>query len=213
MDHFRLLVVYIPLAALPIGLALSRLNAIAALQRFRRTTLQSAAIITLAALLPVACLASYPWQRFSNTLRPAPLLGYEVLAPMLKPALKPSDILCPEALGYFSYVLLDQYVHDMCGLTDRHIATYGKERSVFGRYDFSYTANVVRPHLYLIHDPGKMDRLQKAYAGDFRRDYTCFRWQREHSAPIWIIMRRGVQDRLIGAIGNVVQEIEWDNPG
>lgn len=71
------------------------------------------------------------WEDTAKRLSQAPLL--------------PSDVVSSEGIGYISYILIDTYIHDPLGLTERHIARNGVGSSPFGKKDIKYTVLKIKP--------------------------------------------------------------------
>jgi len=80
--------------------------------------------------------------------RPGPM--YTQIADAIRPVLLPDDRLATEGLGQFGYALPDHYIHDFFGLTDEHIAHHGINRDVYGRFDYGYTINTIRPAIIVL---------------------------------------------------------------
>lgn len=86
--------------------------------------------------------------RFTTTSRDDP---YGIFAARVGPLLKPGDVVAPERLGLFSYMVPNAYSHDYMGLTDRYVARHGVWVRYMGRNDYRYTAETVRPAVYVWH--------------------------------------------------------------
>ena len=88
---------------------------------------------------------------FRLHINPGPDTFDGSVSPRLRDGLEPGDILSAEAIGYISYRFPRNYVHDPAGLTDRHIARYGRPSHRFGKCDPAYTLGVVRPAVAVWH--------------------------------------------------------------
>ncbi|MUH52588.1 MAG: hypothetical protein F2789_15425, partial [Actinobacteria bacterium] len=150
MSHFRLLTPYVPLLASSSGIVA------ATLWRSRTTLRPAVQRITTAAL--VAALTGLCATALAHNHWASPTLAIKLpyqenrdLAVALRDHLVPGDIVTVEALGYFSYYAPDAYVHDFLGLADRHIAESGKLSPPWGRLDYRYTIDEVKPTVILLH--------------------------------------------------------------
>lgn len=89
--------------------------------------------------LPLVDIYSTPgfsfWDETAERLSRAPLTS--------------ADVVSSEGIGYISYVLMDTYIHDPLGLTERHIARDGVNASPFGKKDIKYTVLKVRPSVMI----------------------------------------------------------------
>lgn len=89
----------------------------------------------------------------------------------ISPILVPTDVVSAEAIGFISYQLINFYVHDPFGLTDKHIANYGQTAAPYGKMDIGYTVWTVRPSVMIWHwaghlralDPDAIDRAYRTY--------------------------------------------------
>jgi hypothetical protein len=84
--------------------------------------------------------------------------------------LHPGEKVTSESLGLLAFELPDVYVHDLLGLTDEWLAHHGNFRNIFGRRDYAYTANQVRPLVYVMHSG--FDHLQPLRAKTIGRDFN-----------------------------------------
>jgi arabinofuranosyltransferase len=105
------------------------------------------------------------WDETAERLSQAPLV--------------PADVVSSEGIGYISYVLMDTYIHDPLGLTEKHIAREGVNGSPFGKKDIKYTVLRVKPSVmiwqYVRHlrsvDRATLDDEYLTYCHDF-----CNNW-------------------------------------
>jgi len=88
---------------------------------------------------------------FSLSIDPGPDTFDGTLAERLRPYLEPNDVLSAEALGYISYHLPENYVHDPIGLANKYLARHGTPSVTFGKYDPTYTVGVIRPSILVWH--------------------------------------------------------------
>jgi hypothetical protein len=79
----------------------------------------------------------------------------------LSTVLEDSDTISAEGLGYISYYLLRNRFHDPAGLTDPHLARYGKPAFTFGKVDEAYTVGTVRPSVMVWHYAGHLKGLEQ----------------------------------------------------
>ena len=80
-----------------------------------------------------------------------------------------------EALGSFSYYAPDVYVHDFLGLADRHIAASGSLNSPWGKVDYRYTIDDVRPTVILLHSGyGHFRQMKASSSRDLSAAYRLF---------------------------------------
>ena len=76
--------------------------------------------------------------------------------------------------GTFGYANPNVYVHDMMGLTDRHVTLHGTVyyRSI-GKTDLAYTYDAVRPNLILVHSGyNLLSRMVRASDGEYNDTYS-----------------------------------------
>lgn len=102
---------------------------------------------------------------------------YIRLAQALQPVLGPDEVVSPEALGLFSYLLMPIHIHDFMGLTDRHVAVYGKDYDpTMGKSDLRYTVETIAPTLIIFHSGMEFPRkMQSRTAGEFTKRYVIDR--------------------------------------
>lgn len=111
-------------------------------------------------------------------------------AQRVAPVLSPSDKVSAEAIGYISYQLIDNYVHDPLGLTDSYLARYGRTEVSYGKSDINYTLGTIRPAVLIWHWAG---HLQSAKP-ELLEDYGVFCYAECNSWRANIVMIR--RDRL-----------------
>ncbi len=191
MPGFRLLNIYLPI--------LAALSAVALTQFLARVPEHRTAV--LAGFLAVCCalqLANPLWTLREGILNRHTRLEmmahfYEPpfirLAEILKPALKPTDIVSPEVLGIVSYMLLDSPMHDWLGLVDSHIAHHGTVYyPKFGKSEPDYSVDVVQPALFAFDSGvGNLKTFQEHTAGRFGQHYEF--WQ-VVGQPLIVALRR-----------------------
>ena len=123
------------------------------------------------------------------------------LATLLKPVLRPDDVVSPEVLGIFSYILLDTPMHDWLGLADAHIAHSGKVYfPMFGKADPAYSVDVVAPAIFAF-DSGEPTLIlfQKYTNGRFAERYGF--WQIV-GKPVTLALRRDREQDLLRTLRN-----------
>jgi hypothetical protein len=121
------------------------------------------------------------------------------LAKILKPALKPDDILAPEVLGFLSYELIDNPMHDWLGLVDSHIAHHGTVfYPRFGKADPAYSVDVVAPTLFAFASgEQQLNVFQSHTGGRFGRKYDC--WQ-VTGQPVILALRRDREQEILSTL-------------
>jgi hypothetical protein len=102
---------------------------------------------------------------------------YIRLAQALQPVLAADEVVSPEALGLFSYLLMPIHMHDFMGLTDRQVAVYGKDYDpTMGKSDLRYTIETIAPTLIIFHSGMEFPRkMESRTGGQFTRRYTIDR--------------------------------------
>jgi hypothetical protein len=87
--------------------------------------------------------------------------------------------------GTFGYANPNVYVHDMMGLTDRHVTLHGTVyyRSI-GKTDLAYTYDAVRPNLILVHSGyNLLSRMVRASDGEYNDTYSLTRCRARACSP------------------------------
>lgn len=200
MPFSRLLAVYSPALALALGLGLLALHDTR--PRHARWLAAALAILIVAAavLRPVE-----PW-------KPWPALGlstsscYRLVATQLRPALRASDVVAPDAAGEFGFLTPETRIHDMWGLADEHIARHGTYAPRFGRLDRAYTLTAVRPALFVVHgEPWHFAELAQVPGGAFTQEYALFdlvglREMPGCDARIMVAVRQDARERFLAAL-------------
>jgi hypothetical protein len=112
---------------------------------------------------------------------------YRALAAAARPVLLPTDEVGLEALGTFGYTNPNVYVHDMMGLTDRHVALHGTVYyRAIGKTDPAYTYGTVRPNLILVHSGfNLLSRMVRVSEGEYNETYSTYSLSRPDSSPCW----------------------------
>ena len=169
MPNHRLIAPYAPVLAILLGIAVSRVSE---MERLGRTL--SVALVAVGA---VCMLWQHNWEGGPDAnIREADGC-YEAIAVELAPALGPSDVIAPDALGLPSYVLPKVYSHDRYGLTDPVIARDGPYYiPTLGKADPLYTFYQIEPTAYFTHggahDPRWIEYLTD---GEYTRRYATYR--------------------------------------
>ncbi len=151
---------------------------------------------------------SFAWTRARGLLQHhalADVLGtyYEPpfiqLATVLKPVLQPNDVLSPEVLGIFSYLLLDSPVHDWLGLADAHVAHHGTVfYPPYGKAEPAYSVDVVAPSLFAFSSGARnLTVFQEQTRGRFSAHYDS--WQ-VVGQPLILSIRRDREEVFVKAI-------------
>ncbi len=214
MPGYRLVNVYLPILACLSAFALDSLLAATATLR----------IPFLAALLILCCMVqanNRVWTLHGGflahhaTLREMVPPTYEPyfidLSKALKPALKPDDILAPEVLGFFSYELLANPMHDWLGLVDSYIAHHGTVYYPrFGKADPAYSVDVVAPTLFAFASgPKELAVFQSHTNGRFSQKYDC--WQ-VTGQPVLLAIRRDRAQAILSALRKASLPLEAVTP-
>jgi hypothetical protein len=176
MPNHRLIAPFAPLLAILLGIAVSRVSEIGRLGR--------PLSVALVAVGAVWMLWPHNWEGGPDAdIREADGC-YEAIAVELAPALRPSDVIAPDALGLASYVDSHVYSHDKFGLTDPEIARHGPYYTpTLGKLDPLYTFYQISPTVYFAHggahDPRWVESLTD---GEYTRRYATYRLRgMEHS--------------------------------
>jgi hypothetical protein len=174
MPHFRLLTPYVPMLATAAGITAMTLWTVLRVDP-RRFGIPLAGVLaaTVAGLVVVGLLAS-TWTSPSLALI-QPYDQNRRMALALREQLRDDDIVTVEALGYFSYYAPDAYVHDFLGLADRHIAESGVLVPPWGKVDYRYTIDEIRPTVILLHSGyGHFRQMMAVTADDLTTEYRIF---------------------------------------
>lgn len=179
MPQHRLLTPYVPLLAVSAGIAagsaVHALRSEAARARWARLAGAGTASLVVGALALAALgLRDRDWT--APTLRlDLDKTEYVDLALALDDHLVDGDIVTVEALGLFSYHAPDAYVHDFLGLTDRHIAGQGTLIPPWGKVDYRYTIDEVRPTVIILHSGyGHFRAMMARTSRDLETAYQLF---------------------------------------
>ena len=218
MPGFRLLIVFLPVLTLVAVLGFNSLLE----GRDRIRTPAAALLIALLVLLHLASTdpgLGTDWS-FSGGMfglsRHAAIPGsradltgeqpYIRLAQVLQPVLGPNEVVSPEALGLFSYLLMPIHMHDFMGLTDRHVAVYGKDYDpTMGKSDLRYTVETIAPTLVIFHSGMEFPRkMQSRTGGEFTRRYVIDRipgfMLPGPKVPLILAIRRDREPAIAGAL-------------
>jgi arabinofuranosyltransferase len=203
MPGYRLVSVLLPVAVLLAGYVLHRL-----------VTSRKILIWSLAGILMVTSAVQFyhlRWSASEGILARHELTAmigesnnsFLLLSSILRPALRPRDIVAPEVLGIFSYMLPEVDMHDMLGLVDAHIAKYGKVyRPMFGKADLQYSVHTIRPVLFILNRGDEWFGTFKRETGEeFADNYEC--WMiTNREERIVLAIRRDREQQILNAIRN-----------
>lgn len=155
MPHHRLLVQYAPAAVLGLGV----LAAVPAWQRRALLAMLAAAVVSSAATFRPRT-AGTPL--IATMPSGFPEAAYIDLARTLAPRLAPGDVVSGEAIGVLAWHLEGVTIHDPLGLTNHHLARFGRPDGWYGRMDLDYTLGVARPSIAVFHFPGHFRKASPA---------------------------------------------------
>ncbi len=198
MEDHRLILMYAPVAAAATGPLFDRLAGFPKPYPAWAGAALVGLALALCQLLPQANeFSTRPYLlKFSPHEQACRSLG-QALAPVLTA----SDIVAPEAIGLLCWELPAVTMHEWHGLTDRYIARNGRHRTVFGRTDRAYTANVIRPNLYVSRNlKGQFPGFSAVYQGDFDRDYVTYHHPNE---PLAVAVRLDTVPRVDPALRQI----------
>ncbi len=174
MPNYRLLAVFAPLLTVLLAAAIQvTITFLARTYRLRHLIWGTGLLLGATSM---ALLQGNNWTR-------APQLGggptepcWQLLATTLKPGLLPNDVVSPEAIGVFSYILIDTYSHDMLGLTDRNVAQHGTDYiPQYGKAAPAYTYKVIRPNVFVVHSGfGLLQPMAAVSGGQYNNDYSTY---------------------------------------
>jgi hypothetical protein len=173
MPNHRLLSVFAPVLAIPLGVAAGRLETIL------RPVLPASLLLAVAGFLAVPL--AMAWQNYSWEPRPDAHIStgdgcYRAIGEAVRPALGPSDVIVPAALGLVSYLNPEVYSHDPFGLTDEEIAKHGSYYfASLGKMDplITYSTDFT---FFATHDgPGIPRWLNDETEGEYGREYLTYR--------------------------------------
>lgn len=119
----------------------------------RLSMIFAAAFVTLPFLLAINGFFKYP-PHWIPKYDPTPYVHeamYGDVAARLAPVIKSSDTISAEAIGYISYHLIDTIFHDPFGLTNAYIARYGLPVITYGKSDFHYLVETLKPSVMVWH--------------------------------------------------------------
>ncbi|MCU1263563.1 MAG: hypothetical protein JWO80_6448 [Bryobacterales bacterium] len=209
MPGYRLLSVCVPLMAVMSAFAIEHLFAT---RRLR--------VYGFAALLLTCCVVQAHNRRWTfskgilNRHTRVEMVGIDEnsfiqLADALKPALTPGDLVSPEVLGIFSYMLPGIPMHDWLGLADEHVAHHGTVYlPMYGKAEPSYSVEVVAPAVFLlIRGDNTVRMFQHDTAGRFWTRYDCWRVASKSEGVILAIRRDRAQE-ILAAIRQSALQIE-----
>jgi hypothetical protein len=176
MPHHRLLAVYAPLLVILTGVALDR---VAHGGRTRRVLPPWLTTRRVGLLLASGCalvLLGNQWEATPDVGDGTSERCYGALAAATRPVLLTTDEVGLEALGTFGYTNPNVYVHDMMGLTDRHVALHGSVYyRAIGKTDPAYTYGTVRPNVILVHSGfNLLSRMVRVSEKEYNDTYSTY---------------------------------------
>jgi arabinofuranosyltransferase len=209
MPQSRLLAVYAPV--MTVLLAVSMQAIVAQYRRgapWQRLLFGGAAALVVAAAIAVTLRVNTWISPPGIEVIEAPSC-WKTLALKLRPALRPTDRLALDVLGYVSYVNPDVYVHDLYGLTDSYVAQHGDhyERR-FGKFSPGYTLHQVRPTIFaVVYERYFLPLLVEASSGSFDAEYTTFDVPRAvlscevRTGGFLLSVRNDIASRILQSLG------------
>jgi hypothetical protein len=87
---------------------------------------------------------------------------YPTVGERLDGRLAADEKVSAEVLGLISYRLIDAYVHDPLGLTDKYLARQGKPCARYGKLEPSHTLGEVRPAVAIWHRVGAVFGVKRS---------------------------------------------------
>ncbi|MBJ6761778.1 hypothetical protein JGU66_13470 [Myxococcaceae bacterium JPH2] len=200
MPHFRLLTMYTPLLMFPAAAGLSALGTGARRVRAGLRPVAGIALATAAGLgMYVEASQVHFFPRMHWELE-QPADFYGVIARALRTGLRKEDVVAGEGIGLLGFELPDTYIHDILGLTDEHLAHHGTRRNFYGRSDYRYTANEVRPAVYVLHSGfHHLTPFRENFQGDFNTAYETYdvlRLPGSSTHRMMVSLRADVAERL-----------------
>ena len=165
-------------------------------------------IVAVVILLVGMMLGNHQWTTRAQLLPPPRDSScFQRLARLLEPVLVPSDRVSPEVVGLFSYELVDVYVHDFLGLTDRQVATKGTlYRKQYGRAHPKYTYEVVHPEVFIVQSGfGHLRPMAQAATGRFNKTYSTYSLDQVTNCFDGVLMsvRTDVKTRILPAFAGI----------
>lgn len=168
---FRLLTVYSPVLALALAIVLTSMRT-----RFRGRSSIIRPVVGTALVVGYGHPALHrTWHAPGLTVMAGEPCWIN-LAQRLRPYVRASDTLAPEALGFFGYGLPLARIYDFQGLTDVYTARHGNiYYREFGRYDPRYAYYHVRPTLFIFQSgTHNLWPLVAVSRGQYRRTYRTY---------------------------------------
>jgi hypothetical protein len=189
MPGYRLLSVYMPVLVLLSAFAIDRM--------FKSQVARRSSFTAIFVICCVVQVRDRRWTTSEGILdrhKRTEMVGVDensflLIAAAIRPALKDGDIVAPEVLGSFSYLLQDVPMHDWLGLVDAHVAHNGTVfLPMYGKADPSYSVETIAPALFvLIRGDNTLKIFQRHTKGRFAEKYNC-----------WVVLNR--PERIMLAI-------------
>jgi hypothetical protein len=184
MPYYRLLVVYAPLLAVLLGIAVKLIASygprLSGVLPLRSTTGLGAGLFLLAMvvmLLHTDAPKGIPqWDATPDIAIGKPEPCYRVVADATRSALLPGDRVSLEAGGVASYMLPNVYSNEMFGLTDRYVAHHGIVYvRAMGKLAPAYLYYTIRPNLIVVHTKFIfLSRIAHASDGAHNDNYSTY---------------------------------------
>ena len=135
------------------------------------------------------------------------------MAEALKPVLSKTDVVSPEVLGVFSYLLLNVPMHDYLGLADAHVARHGTVfLPMFGKADPSYSVETVKPTVFVfIRGDATIQIFERGTAQRFGKLYS-FWLVVNRPERIMLAVRRDREAPIIAAVQRSALQLERYQP-
>ncbi len=122
----------------------------------------------------------------------------------LESELSRGDTVAAEGVGYISYRLNEQYIHDPLGLANPYLARNGTPYIMYGKGDPTYTLSEVEPDVVIVHNQGFIEKAEQHLLDRYRP--FCFQSCGSAKADIVMIHYDRVQD-----LGTAFQDWERVN--
>jgi len=212
MPNLRLFMYYLPVFGISLGLCIARLAG-----ESKRNAHPSKGTITIitCVCVGITALTSLKINR-TETSFGVPATAepqWQVLAETLKPVLGPDDLVAPEAMGVFAWVLSDVPVHDFLGLANRYIARNGtRYQPTYGKSDYAYSVEQA-PTLFVFQSGDyHPDFIRADTNGRFEANYIKFDLQ-VMKPGFSVFIRQDAADCILPALKSLRHRLQADSPG
>jgi arabinofuranosyltransferase len=210
MPHYRLLAIYAPVQGVLLGVMLEHVIRLDGWRARRLRPVIVYGAILLLALGAASTLRNDDWTSPLSQRDKGWMTCYESLAYALQPTLIPGDRVTPEAIGIFSYILSDVYIHDMMGLTDAYLAHQGNiYQRWYGKSDYAYTYRQVAPNIFVFHSGfDHLSQFELASGGRYNDEYETYDLHTSPPChPMNISIRSDSVDRIVPALGGNLERV------